>query len=76
MSDSSCKRVLPLSCGQSFPPVFSVVFKNVTGMYEFSSPELWYLSVGVNINFPVFMSKPFSFSTRISEYCVLKSGVL
>ena len=62
--------------GKVFHRFFSVVFKNVTGMYEFSSLELWYLSVGLIINFPVFMSKPFSISTRISEYCVLKNGVL
>ena len=37
MSDSSCKRVLILACGLSFPPVLPAFFRNVTGMYEFSS---------------------------------------
>ena len=33
--DNTYDRALLLSCGQSFPPVFSVVFKNATGMYDF-----------------------------------------
>ena len=33
--DNTYDRALLLSCGQSFPPVFSVFFKNVTGMYDF-----------------------------------------
>ena len=43
MSDSSCKRVLPLSYGRNFPSVFRVFFRNVTGMYELSSFLLWYV---------------------------------
>ena len=35
MSDSACKLVLTFSCGQSFPPVLPMFFRNVTGMYEF-----------------------------------------
>ena len=37
MSDSSCKRVVSLSCGFNFPPMFPVFFRNFTGIYEFSS---------------------------------------
>ena len=37
MSDSSCKRVLLLSCGQIFSPVFPVFFRNVTVIYDFLS---------------------------------------
>ena len=36
ISDSSSKRVLPLSCGRSFSSTFTF-FRNVTGMYEFLS---------------------------------------
>ena len=43
MSDSFCKRVMPLSYGRSFPPVFRVFFRNVTGMYELLSSLLWYV---------------------------------
>ena len=34
------------------------------------------VAIGCIINFPVFMSKPSSYSTRIYEYCVLYSGLL
>ena len=37
--------------------VLPVFFKNVTGLYEFLSIELWYVGVGLIIDFPVFMSK-------------------
>ena len=37
MSDSSCKRVLSLSCGFNFPPILPVFFRNCTGTYEFLS---------------------------------------
>ena len=64
MSDSSCKRVLPLFCGQSFSPVFPVFFRKVTGMNEFSSFLFCYVGYGLIINFSVFMSKLFVFDKK------------
>ena len=66
MSDSSSKRVLLLSCGQSFPPVFPEFFRNFTGMYEFLSFLFWNVGYGLLINFPVFKpNKMFFFSLKI-----------
>ena len=38
-NDSSCKRILSVSCGLSFPPIRPVFFffSNFNGTYEFSS---------------------------------------
>ena len=35
ISDSSCKRVLSLSCGLIFPPMFPVLFRNFLGFMNF-----------------------------------------
>ena len=45
-------------------------------MNEFSSVVERCVLIGGMISFPVFMSKPCSYSTGISEYCVLYSGLV
>ena len=70
ISDSSCNRKLYVSCGFIFPPVFPVLLRTFTGMYESPSFGVWCLEWGFFIIFPVFMSKPCSYSTSISEDCV------
>ena len=37
MSDNSCKRVLSLSCGFNFPPMFFVFFRKTIVTYDYSS---------------------------------------
>ena len=59
--------------GDVFYQYFLMFFKNVTGRYECSPLDLWYVGVGLIIDFPVFMSKGFSYSTRIFEFCVLQN---
>ena len=46
---------------------------NFTGIYNVLSLRFRYGCDELLINFPVFMSKPFSYSTKISEFCILKS---
>ena len=50
-------------------------FRNVTGMYDFSSLKCLYAYIRLKINFPVFMSIPFLYSTSILEFCGLYIGV-
>ena len=71
MSDTSCKRVLSLSCSFNFPLILPVFFSNFTETYEFWSVYERDVAIGCIINFPVFMSKPSSYSKRTSKYCVL-----
>ena len=74
--EKSCKRVLFQSCGQSFPPGFPAFFKKSCRIVMFVIVAVLVRVIWVYIYFYCFMSQLLSYSTRISEYCVLKSGVV
>ena len=73
-SESSRNRVLTFSSERSFPPGFPVFLENLQGIYDVSSLRFRYSCDELITKFPVFMSKPFSYLTIISEFCNLKSG--
>ena len=54
-----------------FPPMFRVFLSRFTGMHDFPSFGILCVACGFLIVFPVIMSKPCSYPTRISDYCVL-----
>ena len=42
---------------------------------DFLTSSFWYECAASITNLPVFMSKFVAYSTRVSEFCVLKSGL-